>query len=192
MFQRRWALSARGNFSRLSGACGASFHACFPFVSLQKTNTMTGGRCRVGVMDGGWMDPGHGPVRTDARMSGNLGCIAPSGTRWSAQSHHRKPPANQTKGRGRGGSERKPAWKPKTRPTAQKSRNEAPGQARAQKMEDPRNVPFAHFPSSSASTIPSSSYPPLHRPSCPKLVSRNALGCSVPSGTSLHHGRLQS
>jgi hypothetical protein len=56
MFQRRWALSARGNFSRLSGACGASFHACFPFVSLQKTNTMTGGRCRVGVMDGGWMD----------------------------------------------------------------------------------------------------------------------------------------
>lgn len=129
------------------------------------------------------MDPGHGPVRTDARMSGNLGCIAPSGTRWSAQSHHRKPPANQTKGRGRGGSERKPAWKPKTRPTAHKSRNEAPGQARAQKMEDPRNVPFAHFPSSSASTIPSSSYPPLHRPSCPKLVSRNALGCSVPSGT---------
>ncbi|KAH6853007.1 hypothetical protein BKA58DRAFT_65933 [Alternaria rosae] len=127
MFQRWWALSAQGNFSTLSGACGASFHACFPFVGLQKTNTMTGGRYRVGVVDG-WMD-GWMMAWTSSSGCSDVGksrlhCSFRNAL--VSQSHHRKP-SGQAKGawaREAKGSQL--GRKPKTRPMAHKSRNEAP------------------------------------------------------------------
>jgi hypothetical protein len=104
-----------------------------PFRKLQKTNTMTGG--------GGWVCVVNGRIE---RM---LGCREIS---VALLLQERLWHAIETAPIGEAKGEAKEAnWKPKTPLPNLATR---PPMSGAQKMEDPRNVPFTHFPSS-ASTI---------------------------------------
>jgi hypothetical protein len=153
MFQRWWSLSARGSCTTLSGPCGASLHARFPCASVRNDKCHDEHRPTMQAdCDDAWANRPAGRIFGASLipwLREERAFIAPS---------KMQQPVGRAKGEAEEAEEA--AWKAQTPLTNLAPRPPRSGAHRRRRIHGMFHELISH-------RFPSSSYPPLHRPSCP-------------------------